>query len=182
MYEFKKQGKIREIGLSNETCWGALQFINATKKYKDFRIASIQNEYSLLCRLYDTDMSELSYHEDIPLLSYSPLAGGILTGKYLNNVVPENSRMSRIPNVFGRVNNRSLKAVKEYINLSKKNEIDPIHFALSFCKKKSFMGSVIFGATSNHQLDHIIKGININLSDEIMTEIDKINKNHPMTF
>ena len=121
-------------------------------------------------------MSEVSHHENVPLLSYSPLAGGILTGKYLNNAIPENSRMSRIPKVFERVNSRSLKAVQEYLNLSHKYEIDPVHLALNFCKKKPFMGSIIFGATTNEQLDKIIKGININLSDEIMSEIDEINK------
>ena len=180
--EFKKQGKIRAIGISNETSWGLIQFVNATKQYKNLCIASIQNEYSLLCRLYDTDMSEVSHHENVPLLSYSPLAGGILTGKYLNNAIPVNSRMSRIPKVFGRVNSRSLKAVQAYLNLSRKYEIDPVHFALNFCKKKPFMGSIIFGATTNKQLDKIIKGINIDLSDEIMSEIDEINKKFPMTF
>ena len=116
---------------------------------------------------YDTDMSEVSHHENVPLLSYSPLAGGILTGKYLNNAIPENSRMSRIPKVFGRVNSRSLKAVQAYLNLSRKYEIDPVHLALNFCKKKPFIGSIILGATTNEQLDKIIKGININLSEEL---------------
>ena len=180
--EFVKTGKIRSIGLSNETCWGTVQFLNVAKKYKSLHLASIQNEYSLLCRLYDHDMNELSHYENVPLLAYSPLAGGILTGKYLNNSVPKNSRLSRIPKVFGRLNERSTSAVQEYINLSKKFDIHPVHLALSFCKQKSFMGSVIFGATTNVQLDHILQGLNVNLSDEIMSEINVINRDLPMTF
>ena len=180
--EFVKTGKIRSIGLSNETCWGTLQFLSATKKYKSLSLASIQNEYSLLCRLYDHDMNELSHYENVPLLAYSPLAGGILSGKYLNNSVPKNSRLSRIPKVFGRINERSTCAVREYIKLSKKFDIHPVHLALSFCKQKSFMGSVIFGATTNDQLDKILEGVDVNLTDEMMSEINKINKKYPMTF
>ena len=180
--DFISSGKIRSIGLSNETCWGTLQFISATKKFKSLNIASIQNEYSLLCRLYDHDMNELSHYENVPLLAYSPLAGGILTGKYLNNSVPKNSRLSRIPKVFGRLNERSTSAVQEYIKLSKKNNIDPVHLALSFCKQKSFMGSVIFGATTNDQLENILNGLDVTLTDEVMSEINAINKKFPMTF
>ena len=180
--EFVKTGKIRSIGLSNETCWGTLQFLNVAKKHKYLRLASIQNEYSLLCRLYDLDMNELSHYENVPLLAYSPLAGGILTGKYLNNSVPKNSRLSRIPKVFGRLNERSISAVQEYIDLSKKFDIHPVHLALSFCKQKSFMGSVIFGATTNDQLDKILAGLDITLTTEIMSEINTINKKFPMTF
>ena len=180
--EFVKTGKIRFIGLSNETCWGTLQFLNVAKNYKSLCLASIQNEYSLLCRLYDHDMNELSHYENVPLLAYSPLAGGILTGKYLNNSVPKNSRLSRIPKVFGRLNDRSTSAVEEYINLSKKFDIHPVHLALSFCKQKSFMGSVIFGATTNDQLDKILEGVDITLTKEIISEINVINKKFPMTF
>ena len=180
--DFVKTGKIISIGLSNETCWGTLQFLKASKKYKSLNIASIQNEYSLLCRLYDQDMNELSHYENVPLLAYSPLAGGILTGKYLNNAVPTNSRLSRIPKVFGRLNERSNSAVQEYVNLSKANNIHPVHLALSFCKQKSFMGSVIFGATTNDQLDKILEGVDITLTKEIISEINVINKKFPMTF
>ncbi len=182
LYQFKKEGKIRAIGLSNETCWGTLKFVDAVEKYKNFPIASIQNEYSLLCRLYDSDMSELSHNENIPLLAYSPLAGGVLTGKYLNKSTPENSRLSRIPTVFGRVNPRSEEAVSEYINLAKRHSIHPVHLALAFCRQRPFMGSVIFGATTNDQLDIVLRGLDLKLSEEVITEINAINKAWPMTF
>ncbi|MAW34307.1 MAG: aldo/keto reductase [Proteobacteria bacterium] len=182
LYSFKEAGKIRAAGLSNETCWGTLQFVNVTKKYKDFSIASIQNEYSLLCRLFDTDMSELSHNENIPLLAYSPLAGGVLTGKYLNDAVPENSRLSRVPKVFGRVNDRSSMAVSEYIKLSQRFDISPVHLALAFCKQRPFMGSVIFGATTVAQLDSILQGLDQKLGNDVIDEINRINKMYPMTF
>ena len=182
LHELKLQGKIKAFGLSNETCWGTLKYINEVKKYKNFPVASMQNEYSLLCRLYDTDMNEMSYYENIPLLAYSPLAGGLLTGKYLNNKMPSDSRLTRVSSISGRVNENSIKAVQQYINLSKKYNIHPVHLALSFCAQRPFMGSVIFGATTNNQLDKILDGLDITLTNEIMSEINVINKKFPMTF
>ena len=182
LYDLRKEGKIREFGLSNETCWGTLKFVEETKKYLNFSVASIQNEYSLLCRLYDTDMNEMSFYENIPLLAYSPLAGGLLTGKYLNNQLPNNSRLTRVSSISGRVNKNSLRAVELYMNLSKKFNINPIHLALSFCASRPFIGSVIFGATNNTQLDLIIKGLDIELTDDMLLEIGKIYKNFGLTF
>ena len=182
LYELKLQGKIKAFGLSNETCWGTLKYINEVKKYKNFPIASIQNEYSLLCRLYDTDMNELSYYENIPLLAYSPLAGGLLTGKYLNNQMPNDSRLTRVSSISGRVNENSIKAVQQYINISKKFNIHPVHLALAFCAQRPFMGSVIFGATTIEQLDLIIQGSDVELNEEVIKEISIIYKNYALTF
>ena len=103
LYDLKKEGKIRYIGLSNETAWGTVQFANEAKKYNDFSIASIQNEYSLLCRIFDTDLAETCFHENVKLLAYSPLVGGMITGKYLNSQVPENSRLSRVPDMLSLI-------------------------------------------------------------------------------
>ena len=182
LYELKKSGKIREFGLSNETSWGTLQFINATKRYKDFHVASIQNEYSLLCRLFDTDMSEVSHNENIPLLAYSPLAGGVLTGKYLNNQTPKNSRLSILSGTFTRVNRNSLQAVKKYVQIAKKIDTNPTSLALAFCNQRPFMGSVIFGSTTLQQLDIILSGLNLILNKETIEEINEVYKNFPMTF
>jgi aryl-alcohol dehydrogenase-like predicted oxidoreductase len=180
--DIQKEGKIRYIGLSNETCWGTTQFIHYLKEFPNLTLASTQNEYSLLCRLYDLDMAEMSHHENISLLAYSPLAGGFLTGKYMENKVPDNSRLSRVPSLFGRINDNSTLAVKEYVSLAKKNNLDPVHMALAFCNQRPFMGSVIFGATDNSQLTNILKGLDIVLSDEIMLEINKLYKKFPITF
>ena len=180
--QIKKEGKIRAIGLSNETCWGVMEFIKASKSYDNIVIASIQNEYSLLCRLYDTDMSELSHNESIPLLAYSPLAAGLLTGKYLDSLVPENSRLTRVSKLGGRINEKSTLAVRAYLNLAKNYNIDPVHMSLSFCNQRPFMGSIIFGATTALQLRTILKGLDVILTDEILNEINEINKKYPLCF
>jgi aryl-alcohol dehydrogenase-like predicted oxidoreductase len=180
--EIHKEGKIRYIGLSNETCWGTMQFINYLKDFPNLKLVSTQNEYSLLCRLYDLDLAEMSHHEKISLLAYSPLAGGFLTGKYLDGKVPKNSRLSRVSSLFGRINDNSTIAVREYVSLARKFNIEPVHMALAFCNQRSFMGSVIFGATEKLQLTKIINGLDVVLSDELITEINKLYKKFPITF
>jgi aryl-alcohol dehydrogenase-like predicted oxidoreductase len=180
--ELQKEGKIRYLGLSNETCWGTLQFIKFLKDFPNLKLVSTQNEYSLLCRLYDLDMAEMSHHENISLLAYSPLAGGFLTGKYMNDNVPKNSRLSRVPSLFGRINKNSSLAVTEYVSLAKKYQIDPVHMAISFCNQRPFMGSVIFGATDNAQFKNILKGVDVILSEEMMLEINQLYKKFPITF
>ena len=180
--EIQKEGKIRYIGLSNETCWGTIQFIKYLKNFPNLKLVSTQNEYSLLCRLYDLDMAEMSHHENISLLAYSPLAGGFLTGKYLDGSVPENSRLSRVSSLFGRINENSTLAVKEYVSLARSFNLEPVHMALAFCNQRPFMGSVIFGATDKLQLTKIINGLDIVLSDELLDEINKLYKKFPITF
>ena len=180
--EIQKEGKIRYIGLSNETCWGTIQFLKYLKKFPNLKLVSTQNEYSLLCRLYDLDMAEMSHHENISLLAYSPLAGGFLTGKYLDGSVPKNSRLSRVSSLFGRINENSTLAVKEYVSLARSFNLEPVHMALAFCNQRPFMGSVIFGATDKLQLTKIINGLDIVLSDELLDEINKLYKKFPITF
>jgi len=105
-----------------------------------------------------------------------------LTGKYINDNVPDNSRLSRVPSLFGRINENSTSAVKEYVSLSNKFNLDPVHMSLAFCNQRPFMGSVIFGATDNKQLNNIIKGLDVVLSDELLLEINKLYKKFPITF
>ena len=180
LFKLKQEGKLRYIGLSNETAWGTIKFSNESKKYEDFPIASIQNEYSLLCRLFDTDLAETCYHENIKLLAYSPLVGGMITGKYLNDQIPDNSRLSRIPDMFGRVTDNSTKAIKAYLKLSKTLSINPVHLALAFCRSRPFMGSVIFGATNKEQLKLILEGKDIFLDQEAIDAINVLFKQIPM--
>ena len=180
--EIQKEGKIRYIGLSNETCWGTIQFLKYLKNFPNLKLVSTQNEYSLLCRLYDLDMAEMSHHENISLLAYSPLAGGFLTGKYLDGSVPKNSRLSRVSSLFGRINENSTLAVKEYVSLARSFNIEPVHMALAFCNQRPFMGSVIFGATDKLQLTKIINGLDIVLSDELLDELNKLYKKFPITY
>ena len=180
--ELKKAGLIRAIGVSNETCWGVMKLNEIVKKVENLCIASIQNEYSLMCRLFDNDFNELSINEDIPLLAYSPLARGLLTGKYIDKKIPEGSRLSRDDKIKKIVNENSDNAVKAYCNLAQKHDIDPVHMSLAFCNERPFMGSVIFGATDITQLRKILAGINLKLNSEINDEIQMLYKKFPLTF
>ncbi len=180
--DFKKEGLIRAIGVSNETCWGVMKLNEIVKEKENLCIASIQNEYSLMCRLFDNDFNELSINENIPLLAYSPLARGLLTGKYIGNTIPEGSRLSRDGKIRKIVNENSDLAVKAYCSLAKKYNIDPVHMSLAFCNERPFMGSVIFGATDISQLRKILAGINLKLSSEINDEIQILYKKFPLTF
>ena len=182
LYSLKKEGLIREFGLSNETCWGTSKYLAEVKKFKGLNIASIQNEYSLLCRLFDNDFNELSLNENIPLLAYSPLARGLLTGKYMGKKIPEGSRLSRDDKIRRIVNENSDLAVRAYFDLAQEHNLEPIHMALSFCRERPFMGSVIFGATNIVQLREILKGIDVRLTDETKNDIQKIYKKYPLTF
>ena len=179
-----EQGKIRAIGLSNESAWGTMKFVEHAKRSNLTQVVSIQNEYSLLCRLFDTDLSEVCHHENIQLLSFSPLAAGLLTGKYQNNKIPKGSRLhvtaDTSPNLSGRIGPNTFEAVEAYLSIAKIYNIDPTHMALAFCASRPFMGSVIFGATNNTQLTHIIDGLNTTLSDEVLTALNNVNRRHPM--
>ena len=173
------EGKIRTIGLSNETAWGTMQFLKIADEHNFERVVSIQNEYSLLCRFYDTDLAEVSHNENVSLLAYSPLAAGLLTGKYQDGKVPENSRLKASPGLMGRFNQRSLLAVQNYLSIARKYEINPVHLALAYCDQKPFMGSIIFGATTKEQLKTIINGLDTKLSTEVMNELDKVHREFP---
>ena len=177
-----KAGKMRAIGLSNESAWGTMKWLALAEKHGLPRMATMQNEYSLLCRLYDTDMAELSVHEDITLLSYSPLAAGLLTGKYQNGAVPEGSRRSLNGDLGGRKTDRAFAATQAYLDLAAKHGIDPVHMAMAWQRRRPFPISAIFGATTAEQLAHLLAGDQVSLSDEVMKEIDAVHRQHPMPY
>jgi aryl-alcohol dehydrogenase-like predicted oxidoreductase len=177
-----KRGTIRAFGLSNESAWGTTQWVNAAERTGGPRVATIQNEYSLLCRMYDTDLAEVSINEDVGLLSFSPLATGLLTGKYQNGQIPDGSRMSLSPEMGGRKSERVFTAVDAYLAIAKKHDLDPVHMALAWCFTRPFMGSVIFGATTIGQLDQALASVDVTLSDEVLKEIDAAHRLHPMPY
>lgn len=177
-----EKGNIRHFGLSNESAWGTAQWLRIADERGWPRVASMQNEYSLMCRLYDTDMSELSAHEDVGLLAFSPLAAGLLTGKYQNGEVPEGSRLSLVPGISGRVNDRALAAVHAYHGVAAKHGIDPVHMSLAWCRTRPFMASAIFGATNMDQLDRILGTVDVSLSDEVVNDINDVHRAHPMPY
>jgi aryl-alcohol dehydrogenase-like predicted oxidoreductase len=175
-------GKIRAFGLSNESAWGTAQWLRLSDAGLGPRVASIQNEYSLLCRLYDTDLAELSVNEDVGLLAFSPLATGLLTGKYQQGEIPDASRMSINGDLGGRKTPRVFPAVDAYLALAQKYGVDPVHMALAWCRTRPFMASAIFGATRVDQLEHALASTSVTLSDELIAEIDETHRQHPMVY
>ncbi len=180
--EAVQAGKIRAVGLSNESAWGTMSWLNLAKEFNLPRMASIQNEYSLLCRLYDTDMAELAVHEDITLLSYSPLGAGLLTGKYQNGAVPAGSRMDINGNLGGRKTDNAFAAVAAYLDIANRHGLDLVHMAMAWQRRRPFPISAIFGATNVAQLERILAGDSVELSDEVMVEIDAAHKLHAMPY
>ncbi len=173
-------GKIRHIGLSNESAWGTAQFLRIAEAAGLPRIATIQNEYSLLCRHYDLDLAELSHHEDVGLLAFSPLAAGILTGKYSGDTSPQGTRRSLNPTMSGRITPHSLAVTDEYVALAQAHGLDPIHMALAFCSSRPFMAAAIVGATTSGQLAHLLKGADLKLSEAVLESIQAIYSRTPM--
>ncbi|PIE13538.1 MAG: aldo/keto reductase [Rhodobacterales bacterium] len=176
------KGRIRAFGLSNESAWGTAMWLGVAQETGGPRVVSIQNEYSLLCRLYDTDLAELSVNENVGLLAFSPLAAGFLTGKYQGGTVPEASRMSLVPEMGGRKTARVFDAVAAYLAIAKRHGLDPTHMALAWTLTRPFMGSSIFGATTLEQLDHALGAADITLGADILEEIDATHRQHPMPY
>ena len=181
LQKFVKEGKIREVGLSNETPWGVSKYLELTKEKNLPRMMSIQNPYSLLNRTYEIGLAEVSIREQIGLLAYSPLASGYLSGKYRNETYPKGSRIERDWEFWKyRYNTPNLKnAVEEYYKISKKYNLDMSQMSLKFCELQPFMTSVIIGATTMEQLKTDIESVNVNLSDEVIKEINEVQKIYP---
>ena len=177
-----KAGKIKYFSLSNESAWGTAQWLQLAKEHGLPRVQTVQNEYSLLCRMFDTDMAELSYHEQVTLLAFSPLATGLLTGKYSGGAVPEGSRMSLSETLGGRRTERAFTAADAYVAVAEKHGLDPVHMALAFTVQRPFGVSTIFGATTLAQLAHIIDGKDLVLSNEVMADLDETHKTYPMPY
>ena len=168
---------IKHIGLSNETPWGVMKFLSVSEKLNLKRIVSIQNPYSLLNRSFETGLSEIALNEKVGLLPYSPLAGGVLTGKYLNGNMPKDSRMALFERMRGRYTGEHAEsAVTEYKKLAEKFNLNLTQMALNFVTKQNFVTSNIIGATTLTQLKQNIESINCELNKEILDEIDHIHK------
>lgn len=178
----RKAGKIRHFALSNESAWGTAQWLRLAEEHGLPRVQTVQNEYSLLCRAYDTDMAELAFHEDVTLLAFSPLATGFLTGKYRGGAVPEGSRMTLSPELGGRNTARAHAAAAEYVAVAEKHGLDPVHMALAFTVQRPFGVSTIFGASTSAQLRHILDGRDTVLTDEVLADLDATHRAHPMPY
>ena len=174
-----KSGKVKYIGISNETPWGTNKYLQLAKDAGHEKIITIQNPYSLLNRIYEVGLAEISQHENIGLLAYSPLGFGQLTGKYINKT-EENTRLGLYGDWFTRYcNENCLNAVKEYSKIANKYNISLTHLALAFVNTRPFVASNIIGATTMKQLKENIESIDIDLSEEILEEINEVHLNQP---
>ncbi len=176
------EGKIRHLALSNESVWGAARWLALSEQLGLPRVMTVQNEYSLLCRQFDSDWAELSVLEDMPLLAFSPLATGLLTGKYAGDVIPENSRRALNPSLSGRITPQVFPAVAAYMGIAARHGLDPSQMAIAFCAARPFPVIPIIGATTLAQLKTNIGAADLVLSDAVLAEIDAAHRAHPQPY
>ena len=177
--KFIKNGKIRYIGMSNETPYGLSAYLECSKNKKLPRMMSVQNPYSLVNRTYEIGMAEISIREKCGLLVYYPLAAGALSGKYRNGQMPKNSRLSLFKGWERMINPLAMKAYDEYYQLAKEYNLTMVQLAQSFVNSRPFVTSNIIGATTMEQLKENIKSVDVELSQEIMEKINLIHNNNP---
>lgn len=178
--ELVDNGKIRHIGVSNETPWGLNEFVRVAREYDLPMVTSIQNQYSLTNRTFEIGLAEIAIKENVPLLVYSALSMGALTGKYLNGAKPEGARFT----VSGRNSERynpviAQDAIAAYVNLAKKHDLDPAVMAIAYCCSRNFVASVIIGATNIEQLKTCIDAGEMQLSDDVIQGIEEIYQKYP---
>jgi aryl-alcohol dehydrogenase-like predicted oxidoreductase len=172
-----KAGKIRHIGLSNETPWGMMTFARLAEEHGLPRVASVQNPYSLLNRSFEVGCAEVAIREDIGLLAYSPLAAGWLTGKYQGGARPEGARMTLFPENFSRYTNDSAqRANADYVQIARDNGLDPAQMALAFVNTRRFTTANIIGATTLEQLEANIASLDVTLSEAVLEAIDDVQR------
>ncbi len=175
MAELIRAGKIRHYGLSNESAWGICQFTMLARQHGLPPPVSVQNVYSLVSRQFDLDLAEVSLRENVPLLAYSPLAGGVLSGKYLHEARPPGARFTLFPEFQPRNRRPAVAlATAEYLDLAERRGLALDQMALGFVRQRWFVRSTIIGATSMEQLQRNIDSINVQLDAETLSAIDAI--------
>ena len=177
-----QQGKIRHFGLSNESGWGVMRYLQLAEKYNLPRVASIQNEYSLLCRHFEPDLSEIAIQEECGLLAWSPLTRGMLSGKYLNGAQPEGARLTIETRPEHRIHANTDVAIIKYLELAQQYDLDVTQMALAFVNSQTFVASTLIGATNMKQLKSNIASVDLKLSTEVGEKIEAIRRNCPMPF
>ncbi|WP_070972317.1 NADP(H)-dependent aldo-keto reductase [Vibrio sonorensis] len=174
MAELVKAGKIRYIGLSNETPWGVMSYLRLAEKHELPRVVSIQNPYNLLNRSFEIGLSEVSHYEGVKLLAYSPLAFGCLSGKYLNGLRPANARCTLFERFARYFTPLGIEATQAYVNVAKEFGLNPAQMALAFVNQRPFVASNIIGATQLEQLKDNIDSVELELSDEILERLQEV--------
>ena len=173
-----RAGKIRYIGVSNETAWGVMRYLQLAEKHELPRIISIQNPYSLLNRSFEVGLAEISQHEGVELLAYSSLAFGTLSGKYLNGAQPAGARNTLFSRFTRYSGEQSQQAIAEYVALARQHQIDPSQMALAYVRQQPFVASTLLGATTLEQLQTNIDSFNLTLNAEILEGIEAIHRRY----
>ncbi len=176
--ELVTEGKIRHIGVSNETAWGVHEYLRLSESEGHPRIVSIQNPYSLLNRSFEVGLAEMAMREQVPLLAYSPLAFGVLSGKYLNGARPEGARITRFPHYTRYSSPQAQAATECYVQLARQLGLTPAQLALAFVRQQPFVASTIIGATTEDQLRENLSSVEITLEDEALAAIELIHRQH----
>lgn len=171
-----KAGKIRHVGISNESAWGAMRYVAASEHLGLPRVASIQNAYSFVNRTFEGGLAEVATRENVGLLAYSVLAQGYLTGKYQDGALPKGARKTLFDRLQRYEHPRTLEAIDAYIDLAKQSGLDPAQMAIAHAVSRSFVTSVIIGATRMDQLETNIAAADVKLSDEVLAKIDAIHQ------
>ncbi|WP_281847779.1 aldo/keto reductase [Olleya namhaensis] len=177
--QVKKEGKIRQIGLSNEKAWGTMRYLEESRNNNLPRPVTIQNAYSLLNRVFEGDMAEVSIRENIGLLVYSPMAFGVLSGKYIKGIEGQKARLHLFPRFARYSSQQATEATKQYLQLAENNGLTLAQMSLAFVNQRRFVTSNIIGATSVNQLKENIDSINLTLNTELMQQIDAIHAKIP---
>jgi aryl-alcohol dehydrogenase-like predicted oxidoreductase len=176
LHKFKSQGKIRYWGISNETPWGTMRYLQESKKISDFQLISIQNPYNLVNRTFEIGLAEMAFRENISLLAYSPLAFGLLSGKYHEGHSKPTDRLNQFKNMARYNSPVTFNVVSKYLDIANRHGISLAKMSLSYLMTKPYVTSVIIGATDNSQLKENMESIDITLSDQIINEIELVHK------
>jgi aryl-alcohol dehydrogenase-like predicted oxidoreductase len=174
LQDFIKEGKIRHVGMSNEKAWGAMRYIEESNKLDLPRMITIQNAYSLLNRVFEGDIAEVSIRENIGLLAYSPMAFGVLSGKYIKGTAGDDARLSLFPRFARYSSEQSTEATKRYLKIAENNRMSLAQMSLAFVTQQPFVTSNIIGATKLNQLKENIDSINITLSEDTLAQINAV--------
>ncbi|KGE76768.1 NADP(H)-dependent aldo-keto reductase [Halomonas sp. ND22Bw] len=179
LQELVQAGKIRAVGLSNETPWGVMHALQLAERQGLPRVASVQNPYSLLNRSFEVGLAEIAHREDVGLLAYSPLAFGKLSGKYLDGARPEGARLTLFER-FQRYNSpQAEEATRAYVEIARQHGLDPAQMALAYVNSRSFLTSNIIGATTMAQLESNLESESLRLDDEVLAAIEEVHQRHP---
>ncbi|WP_277809618.1 NADP(H)-dependent aldo-keto reductase [Chromohalobacter canadensis] len=177
--ELVDTGKIRAIGLSNETPWGVMQSLRLADSLDVPRVASVQNPYNLLNRSFEVGLAEIAHREDVGLLAYSPLAFGALTGKYLDGARPPQGRLTLFERFKRYTSDLAEEAVRAYVGIAREHGLDPAQMALAYVNSRSFLTSNIIGATTLEQLDANLASEDLTLDDSVLEAIEAVHRQHP---